>query len=50
MISQPTVSLAEAQDVVSAGVAKAQEIGSPSNIAVVDAGGNLLDFARMDDA
>lgn len=50
MIQQQSVSLAEAQDVVKAGLAKAQEIGSPSNVAVVDAGGNLLAFARMDEA
>ncbi|MDX6656813.1 MAG: hypothetical protein QOH62_1606 [Solirubrobacteraceae bacterium] len=30
--------------------AKAVEIGVPMNIAVVDEGGNLVAFARMDDA
>lgn len=50
MIQQQSVSLAEAQAIVGAGLAKAREIGQPSNVAVVDAGGNLLAFARMDDA
>lgn len=33
-----------------AAIAKARAIGVPENIAVVDAGGNLLAFARMDGA
>lgn len=33
-----------------AAVAKAHEIGVPQNISIVDAGGNLLAFARMDGA
>jgi glc operon protein GlcG len=33
-----------------AAIAKAREIGVPENVAVVDAGGNLLAFARMDGA
>lgn len=33
-----------------AAVAKAREIGVPQNISIVDAGGNLLAFARMDGA
>jgi len=45
-----SVSLADAHRVIDAGLAKAKEIGSPANIAVADAGGNLLAFARMDDA
>lgn len=45
-----SVTLEDAQRVISAGIAKAKEIASPSNIAVADAGGNLLAFARMDDA
>ncbi len=40
----------KAQLVVKAAVAKAQEIGQPMNIAVVDAGANLTAFARMDGA
>ena len=44
------LTLSDAQRVVQAGIAKGQEIGVPSNVAVVDAGGNLLAFARMDGA
>lgn len=50
MHSIPTISLADAQRIITAGIAHAQAIASPSNIAVADAGGNLLAFARMDDA
>ena len=39
-----------AQRVIAAGQAKATEIESPSNIAVVDAGGNLVAHVRMDGA
>ncbi len=39
-----------AQRVVAAGRAKADEIFSPSNIAVVDVGGNLVTHIRMDGA
>ncbi len=35
---------------LNAAIAKAREIGVPENISVVDAGGNLLAFARMDGA
>src|ERR1700727_2362891 len=45
-----SVSLDDAQRVVAAGRAKADEISSPSNIAVVDAGGNLVTHIRMDGA
>ncbi|WP_433503981.1 GlcG/HbpS family heme-binding protein [Pseudonocardia halophobica] len=41
---------AEAQKAIEAGLAKADEIGQPMNIAVVDAGGHLLAFARQDGA
>ncbi|HEY1735964.1 MAG TPA: heme-binding protein [Methylovirgula sp.] len=50
MIEQQSVSLKEAQSLLQAGLEKAKEIGTKSNIAVVDAGGELLAFARMDDA
>jgi uncharacterized protein GlcG (DUF336 family) len=50
MIEQHSISLAEAEEIVAAALAKADEIGSPSNVAVVDSGGNLLAFARMDKA
>lgn len=45
-----SLSLNEAQAVVDAARAKADEIGVPMNIAVVDAGNNLTAFARMDGA
>ncbi|MFF3891552.1 heme-binding protein [Streptomyces sp. NPDC001914] len=45
-----SVSLEDARRVVAAGEAKADEIGSPSNIAVVDVGGNLVAHIRMDEA
>jgi uncharacterized protein GlcG (DUF336 family) len=40
----------QAQAVIAAGAAKASEIGVPMNIAVLDAGGHLKAFARMDGA
>ena len=45
-----SVTLSSAQAAVDAAVAKADEIGVPMNIAVVDAGNNLTAFARMDGA
>ncbi|MFE3262520.1 heme-binding protein [Nocardia sp. NPDC059229] len=44
------IGLAQAQAIVAAAVERAQEIGVPMNIAVVDGGGHLLAFARMDRA
>jgi uncharacterized protein GlcG (DUF336 family) len=44
------VTLSSAQDVVEGARKKAEEIGVPMNIAVVDAGNNLTAFARMDGA
>lgn len=41
---------AQAQAVVQASMKKAREIKMPMNIAVMDAGGNLKAFTRMDDA
>ena len=49
-LNQTSVSLDDAQRVVAAGRAKADEISSPSNIAVVDVGGNLVTHIRMDGA
>lgn len=49
-VTHTSLSLDDAQRIIAAGVAKAEEIGSPSNIAVVDAGGNLVAHARMDGA
>ena len=39
-----------AQKGIAAGLAKAKELKSPSSIAIVDAGRNLLAFQRMDEA
>jgi uncharacterized protein GlcG (DUF336 family) len=39
-----------AQSVISAAAAKASELGALVSIAVVDAGGNLVAFSRMDGA
>ena len=44
------VSLERAHQVVMAAREKAEEIGVPMNVAVVDAGGNLTAFIRMDNA
>jgi uncharacterized protein GlcG (DUF336 family) len=44
------IKLKDAQHVIAAAAAKAQEIGQPMNIAVVDAGGNLVSHVRMDGA
>ena len=49
-LNQTSVSLDDAQRVIAAGQSKAAEIESPSNIAVVDAGGNLVSHVRMDGA
>jgi uncharacterized protein GlcG (DUF336 family) len=48
--SQGTVSLEDARRVTAAGEEMAREIGQPQNIAVVDAGGNLVSHIRMDGA
>ena len=50
MTSQGTVSLEDARRVTAAGEDRAREIGQPQNIAVVDAGGNLVSHIRMDGA
>src|SRR3984885_4586951 len=44
------VSLADARRVIAAAEKKAAEIGQPMNVAVVDAGGNLVAHVRMDGA
>jgi uncharacterized protein GlcG (DUF336 family) len=48
--TQGTVSLEDARRVMEAGEERASEIGQPQNIAVVDAGGNLVSHIRMDGA
>jgi len=47
---QGDLTTAQAQVVVQASMKKAREIKVPMNIAVMDAGGNLKAFTRMDDA
>jgi uncharacterized protein GlcG (DUF336 family) len=44
------ITLAIARTIIEAAERKANEIGQPMNIAVVDAGGNLVAHARMDNA
>ena len=44
------VTLTDARRVIAAAERKAQEIGQPMNIAVVDEGGNLVAHVRMDEA
>jgi uncharacterized protein GlcG (DUF336 family) len=46
----PEIVLEQARNVVDAGVKKSEELGLCMNIAVVDAGGHLKAFTRMDDA
>ena len=45
-----TLTLADARSIIAAAEARAEEIGQPMNIAVVDAGGNLISHVRMDGA
>jgi uncharacterized protein GlcG (DUF336 family) len=44
------ITLSDARRVIAAAEKKAREIGQPMNVAVVDAGGNLVSHARMDGA
>jgi uncharacterized protein GlcG (DUF336 family) len=44
------MTLEDARRVIAAAEKKAQEIGQPMNISVVDAGGNLVAHVRMDKA
>ena len=44
------ITLEEAKGIVAAAEHKAQEMGQPMNIAVMDAGRNLVAFQRMDGA
>src|ERR1700742_1347770 len=44
------ITLEDAKRIIAAAEKKASEIGQPMNIAVVDAGGNLVSHARMDNA
>lgn len=49
-ISIQTLTLADAKQIIAAGEARATKIGVPYNLAVVDAGGNLIAHVRMDGA
>lgn len=44
------ITLAQAQKVTDAAIQKSEELGVKMNIAVVDAGTNLVAFSKMDDA
>lgn len=44
------LTLADARTIIAAAEGKADEIGQPMNIAVVDAGGNLITHVRQDGA
>ena len=44
------ITLADARRIIAAAEKKAHEIKQPMNIAVVDAGGNLISHVRMDGA
>ncbi len=44
------LNLAQCDKMIEAGIRRAQEIGVPMVLAVVDAGGNLLELRRMDNA
>jgi uncharacterized protein GlcG (DUF336 family) len=45
-----TLTLADARQLIAAGEAKAEQLGIPYNLAVVDAGGDLIAHVRMDGA
>ena len=51
-MAQPhgALTLDDARRIIAAGEAKAEQIGQPMNIAVADAGGNLIAHVRMDGA
>ena len=44
------IQLADARRMIAAAEKKAEELGQPMNVAVVDAGGNLVAFERMENA
>lgn len=45
-----SITLTDARRILAAAEKKAEEIGQPMNVAVVDAGGNLVAFERMENA
>src|SRR5258708_7385094 len=50
LLGDPMINLEQAHKVITAGEQEAKNQGQPMNIAVVDAGGNLVAFHRMDGA
>ena len=50
MLTIQSLDLADANLLIHAGIEHAQHIGSPSTVAVVDAGGTVIAHARMDGA
>ncbi len=44
------IQLADARRIIAAAQKKATDIGQPMNVAIVDEGGNLLAFERMENA
>jgi uncharacterized protein GlcG (DUF336 family) len=46
----PAITLDTATRIAAAGQSAAKDIGTAMNIAIVDAGGHLLHFSRLDDA
>lgn len=50
MITVPRLTLSDARTIIEGSEARAREIGVDMDIAVVDDGGNLLAFVRMDNA
>src|SRR5258705_7061424 len=50
VVKKHSISSELAQKMVDAAVAKAREIGVTENVAILDDGGNLKDFSRMDGA
>jgi uncharacterized protein GlcG (DUF336 family) len=50
VVKKHSISFALAQKMVDAAVAKAKELGVTENVAIVDDGGNLKAFSRMDGA
>jgi uncharacterized protein GlcG (DUF336 family) len=45
-----SITAAQAQKAIAAGLAKAKEVGSPSTIAILDSGRNLVALQRMEGA
>ena len=50
LVKKHSISSELAQKMVNAAVAKAREIGVTENVAILDDGGNLKAFSRMDGA